>query len=76
MIFLKNIREVFKLFRIFWYLNKKSWYTIIVDNVFESYKELESVLDQLKEHIKQNIIKVIILIFLNLPNVFLKVYRQ
>jgi hypothetical protein len=44
-------------------LSQKHDNTVIIDNVFESYKELEDVLNQLREHIQQNIIKVINRIF-------------
>jgi hypothetical protein len=32
---------------------------ILIDNVYESYMEVEDVLELLKKHIQQNIIKVI-----------------
>src|SRR5436189_6414548 len=43
-------------------LLSKNKNTIIVDNYYETYMELEDILNQLEEHIKQNIIKVIIII--------------
>jgi uncharacterized protein (DUF302 family) len=40
-------------------LSQKYKNAVIIDNAYESYMDLKDVLEQLEEHIQQNVIKVI-----------------